>query len=72
MFDTADVYSETRAESILGESLKWIRHESIELFLHDKKRQPRAAAFSNYINCFINIIYSKMINQLMSANIFPQ
>jgi len=30
-FDTADAYSETRAESVLGESLKGIRRESIEL-----------------------------------------
>ncbi|WP_409175596.1 aldo/keto reductase family protein [Brevibacillus fortis] len=30
-FDTADVYSETRAEAILGESLRGIRRESVEL-----------------------------------------
>jgi len=30
-FDTADAYSETRAESVLGESLKGIHRESIEL-----------------------------------------
>lgn len=30
-FDTADVYSETRAESVLGVSLKGIRREGIEL-----------------------------------------
>ncbi|MGX4586044.1 aldo/keto reductase family protein [Paenibacillus chitinolyticus] len=30
-FDTADVYSETRAESVLGVSLKEIRRDSIEL-----------------------------------------
>ncbi|MEK8129931.1 aldo/keto reductase family protein [Paenibacillus filicis] len=30
-FDTADVYAETRAESVLGNSLKGIRRESVEL-----------------------------------------
>jgi len=30
-FDTADAYSETRAESVLGNALKGIRRESIEL-----------------------------------------
>ncbi|MFP3729156.1 aldo/keto reductase, partial [Priestia filamentosa] len=30
-FDTADVYSDTKAEEILGRSLKGIRRESIEL-----------------------------------------
>ena len=30
-FDTADVYSETRAESVLGQALKDVRRESIEL-----------------------------------------
>ncbi|WP_341279257.1 aldo/keto reductase family protein [Paenibacillus sp. FSL H8-0537] len=30
-FDTADVYSETRAETVLGQALKGIRRESIEL-----------------------------------------
>lgn len=30
-FDTADVYSETRAEVVLGEALRGIRRESIEL-----------------------------------------
>ncbi|SEG74920.1 aldo/keto reductase family protein [Paenibacillus sp. UNC499MF] len=30
-FDTADVYSETRAESVLGASLKGIRRDNIEL-----------------------------------------
>lgn len=31
-FDTADVYAATRAESVLGEALKGIRRESIEIF----------------------------------------
>src|SRR3954452_13963532 len=31
-FDTADVYSETRAESVLGRALAGTRRESIELF----------------------------------------
>lgn len=31
-FDTADVYAETRAESVLGMALKGVRRESIELF----------------------------------------
>ncbi|ANY67760.1 hypothetical protein BBD42_15765 [Paenibacillus sp. BIHB 4019] len=30
-FDTADVYSETRAEAVLGQALQVIRRESIEL-----------------------------------------
>ncbi|KAF6593226.1 aldo/keto reductase, partial [Paenibacillus sp. EKM208P] len=30
-FDTADVYSDTMAETVLGHSLKGIRRESIEL-----------------------------------------
>jgi len=30
-FDTADVYSETRAESVLGQALKGVRREGIEL-----------------------------------------
>jgi aryl-alcohol dehydrogenase-like predicted oxidoreductase len=30
-FDTADVYSETRAETVLGQALRGIRRESIEL-----------------------------------------
>lgn len=31
-FDTADVYAATRAESVLGEALKGVRRESIEIF----------------------------------------
>jgi aryl-alcohol dehydrogenase-like predicted oxidoreductase len=31
-FDTADVYAQTRAESVLGEALKGVRRESYELF----------------------------------------
>ncbi|MDX6216188.1 MAG: hypothetical protein QOG99_1772 [Frankiales bacterium] len=31
-FDTADVYAGTRAESVLGEALKGVKRESIELF----------------------------------------
>nr|MDP9466303.1 aldo/keto reductase [Actinomycetota bacterium] len=31
-FDTADVYAGTRAETVLGEALKGVRRESIELF----------------------------------------
>ena len=31
-FDTADVYAATKAESVLGEALKGVRRESIELF----------------------------------------
>jgi aryl-alcohol dehydrogenase-like predicted oxidoreductase len=31
-FDTADVYAQTRAESVLGDALKGVRRESIELF----------------------------------------
>ena len=31
-FDTADVYAGTKAESVLGEALKGVRRESIELF----------------------------------------
>jgi voltage-dependent potassium channel beta subunit len=31
-FDTADVYAETRAESVLGEALKGERRESLEIF----------------------------------------
>jgi aryl-alcohol dehydrogenase-like predicted oxidoreductase len=31
-FDTADVYAQTRAESVLGEALKGTRRESVELF----------------------------------------
>jgi aryl-alcohol dehydrogenase-like predicted oxidoreductase len=31
-FDTADVYAETRAETVLGEALKGVRRESYELF----------------------------------------
>jgi aryl-alcohol dehydrogenase-like predicted oxidoreductase len=31
-FDTADVYAETRAESVLGEALAGVRRESYELF----------------------------------------
>jgi aryl-alcohol dehydrogenase-like predicted oxidoreductase len=31
-FDTADVYAETKAESVLGKALKGIRRESYELF----------------------------------------
>ncbi|KAA2301714.1 aldo/keto reductase, partial [Clostridioides difficile] len=30
-FDTADVYSNTKAESVLGQALKDVRRESIEL-----------------------------------------
>lgn len=31
-FDTADVYAATRAESVLGDALKGVRRESIEIF----------------------------------------
>ena len=31
-FDTADVYAQTKAESVLGEALKGVRRESYELF----------------------------------------
>jgi aryl-alcohol dehydrogenase-like predicted oxidoreductase len=31
-FDTADVYAQTRAETVLGEALKGVRRESYELF----------------------------------------
>ncbi len=31
-FDTADVYAGTKAETILGQSLKGVRRESYELF----------------------------------------
>ena len=31
-FDTADVYAATKAESVLGEALKGVRRESIEIF----------------------------------------
>ena len=31
-FDTADVYAQTRAETVLGKALKGIRRESYELF----------------------------------------
>src|SRR5918998_2924461 len=31
-FDTADVYAQTRAESVLGEALEGVRRESYELF----------------------------------------
>ena len=31
-FDTADVYAGTRAESVLGDALKGIKRESIEIF----------------------------------------
>ncbi len=31
-FDTADVYSETRAESVLGKALEGVRRESVEIF----------------------------------------
>ncbi|MEY3407694.1 MAG: hypothetical protein RL038_755 [Actinomycetota bacterium] len=31
-FDTADVYAATRAESVLGEALRGVRRESIEIF----------------------------------------
>lgn len=31
-FDTADVYANTKAESVLGEALKGERRESLEIF----------------------------------------
>ena len=31
-FDTADVYANTAAESVLGEALAWQRRESVEIF----------------------------------------
>ena len=31
-FDTADVYAGTKAESVLGEALRGVQRESIELF----------------------------------------
>src|SRR3954454_8343098 len=34
-FDTADVYAQTKAESVLGEALKGVRRESYELFTKD-------------------------------------
>lgn len=39
-FDTADVYSDTIAEEVLGRSLKGIRRESIELFVQKYAIRP--------------------------------